>query len=67
MHSDETLQFRVVRCAKCGDPDRLIVRTARGTVSSCYACGDEEEIREFTVAAVPSVAATAAPLAAPHA
>ena len=64
MASEERLEFRTVRCAKCGDPDRLIVQTARGTVSSCYSCGDEHEMRELSASRfVPVTGQTGAPLA----
>ena len=41
MRATEVLDYSTTICSRCGDRERLIVRTRNGVVSRCYVCGDE--------------------------
>jgi hypothetical protein len=41
MSATEALDYSTTVCSRCGDRERLIVRTRSSVVSRCYVCGDE--------------------------
>ena len=40
MRATEELDYSTTICCRCGDRERLIVKTRNGVVSRCYVCGD---------------------------
>ena len=40
MRATEVLDYSTTICSRCGDRERLIVKTHTGVVSRCYVCGD---------------------------
>jgi len=61
MRSIEEFEYSSTICFRCGDKERLIVRTQDGVVSRCYACGDEASWLRGARTPATSAAALAGP------